>query len=94
MVIDTRASSYIYGRTASHFTSQRQSIRIPFPEVPVRSRHLQILVLSQVNCVQSRAGLEGPALGRVEVGRRASEFRPSVDGNPASQVFSLRLGGH
>ena len=41
-----------------------------------------------------RMGLEGPALGRVEVGRRASEFRPSVDGYPASQVFSHRLGGH
>ena len=41
-----------------------------------------------------RMGLEGPALGRVEVGRRASELRPSVDGDPASQVFSLRLGGH
>ena len=41
-----------------------------------------------------RMGLEGPALGRVEVGRRASEFRPSVDVYPASQVFSHRLGGH
>ena len=33
-------------------------------------------------------------MGRVEVGRRASEFRPSVDGYPASQVYGRLLGGH
>ena len=33
-------------------------------------------------------------MGRVEVGRRASEFRPSVDGYPASQVYGRILGDH